>query len=157
VNRFLGIVPAKDSFKWVELGCDVGSDYKLIEHKLEKIPEYGSRHKELAWVFRQVTEVHASKELSGVCVVQGAVGQNRSDALLQRAQVEGVVLAALATISIPVHSQKKSKILTEFGFKPGTDISLIEGLERIRETSGLPKSFSEAIAASMRAARIVGN
>lgn len=157
MDRFLGIVPAKDSFRWVELGSAAVGEPVLIEHNTEKIPEYGSRHKELAWVFRQVTEVHASKQLSGVCVVQGVMGQSRSEAVLQRAQVEGVVLAALATMPASVRSLKKSKILTDFGFKPGAELSLIDGVEQIRQIGSLPKIFSEAIAASMRATRISVN
>lgn len=106
---YLGIVPAKNEFLWVLLDGSNNEHLRIHDSKKAVIPDFGSRDRELDWVHTNVTESFIDLDLEGASVVQGALARTNTDAVLFRAQVEGVVLAALGARKVSVTSIKKHR------------------------------------------------
>lgn len=149
----LGILPAKSDFLWVLLEGSGDEGLQVYDSKRALIPDFGCRDQELAWLYTNVSETFAGLTLGAACVVQGALGRTNTEAVLLRAQVEGVILASLGARKISVTSIKKASMLTEFGLKRGADIVDIPDLLALRSSSKLPKYFDEAISAALVARR----
>jgi len=74
----------------------------------------GERGASLAWVREQVNNLVA-QEQPQVVVVCPAEGSTVSNALTERAQVDGVVLEALHVLGIPTKAKKSATIRYNFG------------------------------------------
>ncbi|WP_411733291.1 hypothetical protein [Paeniglutamicibacter sp.] len=151
MTHFLGLVPAKSELCWVLLEADDSQGLQVKASKKVMIPSFGNRERELAWVYTYVQETFENFEVTSICVVQGSLSQNGTESVLFRAQVEGVVLASLASLKFEVTSAKKRVIATRLGVKKGADISMIPLLMELREHHSMPKYLDEAMAAALMA------
>ncbi|WP_163164048.1 hypothetical protein [Arthrobacter sp. Alg241-R88] len=148
--QFLGLLPAKNEFRWVLLEGSAEDGFVVPAHKKVAVPEFGTREQELSWVYTNVLESVGKMAIDFACVVQGALNAtNNTDAVLHRAQVEGVILAALGAIKADVCLIKKAGIVTKFGLKRGSSVGDIPQLQAIRGDNGMPKHFDEALAAAL--------
>lgn len=152
--QFLGVLPAKNEFRWVLAEGTAKDEFTVLAQKKIVIPDFGSREQELSWVYTNVLESVGKMALASACVVQGALNSSsNTDAVLHRAQVEGVVLAALGAIKKDVILIKKAAIVSRLGLKRGSQVSDIPQLQVIRSESGMPKHYDEALAAAIFASR----
>jgi hypothetical protein len=152
--QFLGLLPAKNEFRWVLLEGSPEDDFIVQAHKKVTVPEFGSREQELSWVYTNVVESVGKMAIESACVVQGALNSTgNTDAVLHRAQVEGVILAALGALKTDVSLIKKAGIVAKFGLKRGSSASDIPQLQVIRSDNGMPKHFDEALAAALFSSR----
>lgn len=150
----MGLLPAKNEFRWVLLEGSTEDGFIVQAHKKVTVPEFGSREQELSWVYTNVLESAAKMSIESACVVQGALNiSSNTDAVLHRAQVEGVILAALGALKTDVSLMKKAGIVTKFSLKRGSNVSDIPQLQAIRGDNGMPKHFDEALAAALFASR----
>lgn len=153
-SQFLGLLPAKNEFRWVLLEGSSDDGFVLVARKKATIPEFGTREQELSWVYTNVLESTSKMTVQAACVVQGALkATGNTDAVLHRAQVEGVILAALGALKTDVSLTKKASIVTKFGLKRGSNPSDIPQLQAIRSDSGIPKHFDEALAGALFVSR----
>lgn len=152
--QFLGVLPAKNEFRWVLAEGTAEDEFTVLSQKKIVIPDFGSREQELSWVYTNVLESVGKMAVASACVVQGALNSSsNTDAVLHRAQVEGVVLAALGAIKKDVILIKKAAIVSRLGLKRGSQVGDIPQLQVIRSESGMPKHYDEALAAAIFASR----
>lgn len=153
-SQFLGLLPAKNEIRWVLLEESAENEFSVQAHKKVTLPDFGSREQELSWVYTNVVESVGKMGVESACVVQGALNATgNTDAVLQRAQVEGVVLAALGALKMDVSLVKKASIVSRFGLKRGSNLGDVPQLQAIRSESGMPKHFDDALAAALFAGR----
>lgn len=152
--QILGLLPAKNEFRWVLAEGSAEEEFTVLSHKKVVVPDFGNREQELSWVFTNVVEAVGKMAVSSICVVQGALNSSgNTDAVLHRAQVEGVLLAALGTIKKDVTLIKRAAIVSKLGMKRGSKVADIPQLQAVRTAIGLPKHFDEALAAAILASR----
>lgn len=150
MGSFLGIVPAKNEIRWVHIENDETRTQIRASKKI-LVPDFGDRGQELAWVYKYFVDIFSDIELDVTCVVRGSLPLKGTDAVLLRAQVEGIILAALSSFKLDVLSLKKSAIISAFSLKRGSEISNIPGLVEIRKANNLPKHLDEALGAALAA------
>jgi hypothetical protein len=151
MSQYLGVLPVKNELRWVHVKHAGAAALEFVASKKVVFPEFGSRDKELGWAYMSVVDAFSDVAFESVCVVQGSQSQSGAESVLLRAQVEGVALAALASLKMDVISVKKSGMIKAFGLKRGAGVASIPGLPDLRDKNGLPKYFDEAIAAALTA------
>ncbi|MFC8302515.1 hypothetical protein ACFUCV_02380 [Specibacter sp. NPDC057265] len=150
----LGLLPAKNEFKWLILERGPRGEVAHVSSKKVEIPQLGRRDLELAWTYANVIETFGPLGIASACVIQGALAKSNNESVLARAQVEGVVLAALASLKVDVTSLKKAGLVTEFNLKRNSPLELIPDLPALRTGNGLQKYFDEPLAAALVAANV---
>ena len=132
--RVLGLRTHRDHVCWALVdGIDRSSATVTGHGTLQPPP--GERGASLAWVRQQLTALvaHEQPEVVVVCPAEGSTASN---ALTERAQVDGVVLEALHVLAIATKTKKSTTIRHAFG--ASTAVELTKTLGRIPPIAAIP-------------------
>jgi Holliday junction resolvasome RuvABC endonuclease subunit len=111
--KIIGIKNGKDSFGWVVIEGTARGDAAVLERQ-EVVAPVDARAKQLAWVRREVIEVltRHNIDLASIRLAESAPAGAPNFA---RAEMDGVVQAALAERGISVAGYKSGSIRSAFG------------------------------------------
>jgi Holliday junction resolvasome RuvABC endonuclease subunit len=111
--NILGLRTHRDHIDWVAIDGAVREDAKLQDQGTLKLPP-GQRGASLAWVRQEIGALVAQvrPDCAAICPAEGATANNP---LIERAQVDGVVIEALYSNNIPMQVKKSATIRSNFG------------------------------------------
>jgi hypothetical protein len=123
--KVIGIRCSKDQFQWVALEGTTRSDAVVVERKELQLPD-GDRAEQLAWVRKEVLELLTRHAPDEACLRVAEAGPNGAAALLQRAEVDGVVQATCGERGILVRRFFGATVRAQFAAKnkPSLDAAL---------------------------------
>ena len=132
--RVLGLRTYRDHVRWASVdGADRASATLAAYDTLQ--PPAGERGASLAWIRRQIA-VLVEQEQPDAAVLSPAEGSNATNALTERAQMDGVVLEALHVLGIPTKTKKSTTLRHNFG--ASTVAELAKTLGRIPLIAAIP-------------------
>ena len=134
--KIMGLRTYKDSICWALIDGTSRLTATVVQYGTLQIPT-GERGASLAWVREEIFSLVA-QEAPDCTVLCPAEGSTANNALIERAQVDGVVLEAFHNLKAPVHSRKSATIRAQFGAKSGSQ--LVSKLESVPAVSKIPKS-----------------
>jgi Holliday junction resolvasome RuvABC endonuclease subunit len=117
----LGLRTYKDNISWALVDGSNRETAKVVRHGILQIPS-GERGESLAWVRKEVSEL-VGKERPKCVVICPTEGPTVNNALIERAQVDGVVLEVLHTLEIPTRLKKSASIRAQFGVRSNAQLS----------------------------------
>ncbi|MBI2169374.1 MAG: hypothetical protein HYU28_07730 [Actinobacteria bacterium] len=125
-------------------------DPVVIEHHHLDAPKHETRPRQLAWVRNEVIEI-VGRVRPSVVAFKAAEATARSRDL-GRAEVEGVLQEALASLELDPLRRTKRQLKSDLNFERNAKyvISVVEGIGALQ---GLPKNRHEAAAAALAALR----
>lgn len=132
----LGLRTYKDSISWASVDGSNRETAKVVGHGTLQIPS-GVRGESLAWVRKEISELvtHEHPRCAVICPAEGSTANN---ALIERAQVDGVVLEALHSRDITTRSKKSASIRAQFEVKSKTQLSA--ALKELPAVADIPVS-----------------
>jgi Holliday junction resolvasome RuvABC endonuclease subunit len=116
--QILGIDTSKSGFCWSLLQSAQGSTGASViaSAKLE-YPTNVSRASGLGWIHQELTDIQTHYHIDGVAIKRAEVARNMTNSVLERAQVDGVVLATFGTIRIDATDYPWKSIAALLGHK----------------------------------------
>ena len=134
--RIMGIKTKKNGFDWATLEGPTRDASELLNYASISVPS-GGRPQALAWLWDEVTELVAVQSPDQV-VIRPAEGQNLNVAVLERSQVDGVLLASLAALNLPCAAKKSATVRADFGAR--SNLELDAALDGFRALADVPPS-----------------
>lgn len=128
--KILGLRTFRDHIDWAAVDGTVRIDAKVLGQGTLQIPS-GQRGASLAWVRQEIAVLIAQvrPEQVAICPTEGATVNN---ALIERAQVDGVVLEALHSDNITAQAKKSATIRSNFGAANNAELkTTLQGLPAI--------------------------
>jgi hypothetical protein len=132
--KTLGLRTFWDKVAWASVDGDHRTTASVTDSGALQIP-VGGRGEQLCWVRKELGALIAQEKADAVvlCPTEGATVSN---ALIERAQVDGVVLEALHDLAIPTHVKKSATIRATFGAR--SKAQLASSLAEIPTIAGIP-------------------
>jgi Holliday junction resolvasome RuvABC endonuclease subunit len=115
IMRVIGVKCAKEQLQWAVLEGSSRTDATVMDFGETPAPS-GDRAEQLEWVRKEVTELVTRHRPDNACLRVAEAGPNVS-ASLGRAEMDGVVQAALAALSIPVARYYGATVRSAFSAK----------------------------------------
>lgn len=122
---------------WALVEGESRSTATLIASGARPLPK-SSREYCLQWLYREVLEMVTTHDPQAVHLSEAEAGQTMKAATLERAQMDGVVLAAVAQTSPNVQSYKWPTLRSRFKLKAKDDI--VQYASSLTAFSSVPKS-----------------
>jgi Holliday junction resolvasome RuvABC endonuclease subunit len=132
--NILGLRTYKDHINWTAIDGTVRKDAKLIGQGTLQIPP-GQRGASLAWVRQEIAALVAQvrPDQAAICPTEGATANN---SLVERAQVDGVVIEALHSNNIPTQAKKSATIRSNFNVGNNAELGAV--LEELSAVTTIP-------------------
>lgn len=123
--RMLGLRTYRDHICWASVDGPNRVTATVTGHGTLQIPG-GQRGAALAWVRQEVAALVGQEkpEQAAVCPTEG---QTVNTALIERAQIDGVVLEALHFLNVPTQAKKSATIRSHFGARNRAELATALG------------------------------
>lgn len=142
----LGIQCLKDKLIWAFVEGDGRTTAQLSDCGATALPA-DERSKQLLWVYKEFLEILASHPCSIVSLSEAETGQSVRNATLERAQMDGVVLAAAAQFGTPVQRLKWATTRARFGV--GGKREILAHVAQMPLAKGLPQNRLVPVTAAL--------
>lgn len=133
----LGIRTYRDELKWALLRGTNSANAAVVEESTLAIPASAERSEELNWVRKELIGL-IDRLSPDAIVIAPAEGATANAALLERSQVDGVVLEACHASGAPVVSRKTASQRSAFGCRNNVELDAI--LDDVPALKGIGKS-----------------
>ena len=134
--KLIGLRTHRGHVSWALVEGSTRSDACLVDSG-ELVMPTGDRADQLAWMVRETAELLSDHEPDRL-VVAPAEGRTANTALLERSQVDGVVLAAATAQGVTAEPRKSATIRASFGARNNQQFA--SRLDEIALLSSVPAS-----------------
>lgn len=117
--RVIGVKCGKEQLQWVVVEGSSRADAVVLDYAETPAPP-GDRAEQLEWCRKEVTELVTRHGPDSAAIRVAEAAQNVS-AALGRAEMDGVVQAALAAVSVPVRRFYSASVKSAFKAKTRQD------------------------------------
>lgn len=142
----LGIQCEKDRIIWAVVSGDVRSTASLINSGISGPPS-DIRSEQLLWVYKEILDMLATYNPDTINLAAAEIGQSLKASTLERAQMDGVVLAAAAHARTPISPFKWSTLRARF--KVGAKDQILTHVAQLNVAAGLPKNRLTPVATAI--------
>ncbi|MET3810873.1 crossover junction endodeoxyribonuclease RuvC [Arthrobacter sp. UYEF3] len=110
-------------------------------------PPSDVRSEQLLWVYKEISEMIATHAPDVIHLSEAEAGQSMKASTLERAQVDGIVLAAAAQSRTPIHTFKWATLRARF--KVGAKEQMLAYVAELAVAGGIPKSRLTPVVAAI--------
>jgi hypothetical protein len=132
--RVLGLRSYRNELSWAVVDGNSRATAVLVAHHLDSAPA-GTRGEVLRWVRNEVTGLMNDHAPDAV-VLCLAEGQQLTNATVERAQVDGIILEVTHSLGVAAIGKKSATIRSNFG--ANTKAALNAALGELAVTSDIP-------------------
>jgi Holliday junction resolvasome RuvABC endonuclease subunit len=133
----LGLQCEKDRMLWALIHGETRGSATLTASGTRPLPK-NSRQEKLHWIYREVTEMVTSHTPDSIHLSEAEAGQSMSTSVLERAQMDGVVLAAGEQAQQVIQTYKWPTLRSRYKLK-SKDL-ILNHVAAISLAAGTPKS-----------------
>lgn len=133
----LGLQCEKDRMLWALVRGETRGSATLVDSGSRPLPKK-SRQEKLHWIYREVTEMVTSHAPESIHLNEAEAGQSMSTSILERAQMDGVVLAAAEQAQQVIRTYKWPTLRSRY--KLASKDLIHNHMASVPLASGTPKS-----------------
>lgn len=119
--KALGIKTRRDGIDWATANGATRRSAVLTNSDWFSVPN-GHRGEGLAWMRKEIIELIRKEQPDKICV-RPAEGPRMNVAVLERSQVDGVLLEAITTLRIPCEVKKTATIRADFAARTTAELN----------------------------------
>lgn len=128
----MGMRTSKNGIDWATIRGPNRASSALVEFDSISLPP-GSREEGLAWVRDEIIELVA-QQTPDLVSMRPAEGRALSVAVLERSQIDGILLGTLAALEVPCKAKKSATIRSGFGVRNNRELDAeLNGLPALRD------------------------
>ena len=136
--KILGLRSTRDHLRWCVLDGNNRASAKVVDAATLKIPAYETRGEALAWIRTEIQSLltHTSPDIVSLAPAEG---RTVSNALMERCQVDGVVLEVVTTCRGKIQTTKSPGVRAAFACKNKSELEIaldgVHALDNIGKSS----------------------
>ncbi|MBT2565094.1 hypothetical protein J7I84_01040 [Arthrobacter sp. ISL-85] len=137
MSTMLGLQCEKERMLWALMDGDTRGTATMVSSGSRPLPKK-SRQEKLHWIFREVTEMVLSHSPGSIHLNEAEAGQSMKASTLERAQMDGVVLAAAEQAQQEVLTYKWPGLRSRY--KLGSKDLILDHVATLQASAGTPRS-----------------
>lgn len=143
----MGLESKKDGFDWVIV--DDSERSARITNGQASPPAHSSRREILHWAYQEVTELVRTRKVESAVLKKAEAGQSLRSAILERAEIDGVIQAALEAAGVRVVALPWISIAKALNHRNKSE--LLEAIAEDSRAAGIPKARHGSVASAVLA------
>lgn len=146
--RTLGLICEKEKLNWAVLDGERRDEASVVDSAITVLP-HDERQNQLLWVYKETLDMVDTHKITQIALSEAEAGQSVRASTLERAQMEGAVMAAAGQARLPLKRYKWASLRSRFGV--GDKAAILAHVDSLPLTSGIPKNRHVPIVVSLAA------